>query len=53
MKNDKFVVMYCNTMIGSFEDLKSAIDYVETLKRVDFYLQKNEFSIHIKIDDLV
>ncbi len=47
-KNDLYCVLYCNNMIGTFNDLKTAIDFVENCKNNEWYLQKNEFSIYVK-----
>lgn len=50
MQNDNYVVMYCNECIGTFTKLQNAIEFIEGCKNSEFYLQKNEFSIHVKID---
>lgn len=49
MNNDIYVLMYCNECIGTFNSLEVAKSQLELCKQNDFYLQKNEFSIHIKI----
>ena len=49
MNNDIYVLMYCNECIGTFNSLEVAKSQLELYKQNDFYLQKNEFSIHIKI----
>ena len=53
MKNDNYVVMYCNNCIGTFTTLKNAIEFINNCKNNDFYLQKNEFSIHIKMSEFI
>lgn len=52
MKNDKYVVMYCNNCIATFNDYKQAIEYIENCRKSDFYYNDNnhEFSIHIKVE---
>ena len=48
MKNDNYVVMYCNTIVGTFNTLEVALKVIEDLKKDDFYLQKGEFSLYVK-----
>ena len=49
MKNDIYVIMYCNECIATCNDLVLAIDMIEQFKKDNFYIQKEQFSIHIKI----
>lgn len=49
MNNDIYVLMYCNQCIGTFNSLDLAKKQMEICKKNDYYLQKNEFSIHIKV----
>lgn len=49
MNNDIYVLMYCNECIGTFNSLELAKEQMEIYKKNEFYLQKNEFSIHIKV----
>lgn len=49
MNNDIYVLMYCNECVGTFNSLELAKKELELLKNNDYYLKKDEFSIHIKI----
>ena len=49
MNNDIYVLMYCNECVDTFNSLELAKEQMEIYKKNECYLQKNEFSIHIKV----
>lgn len=52
MKNDKYVVMYCNELVGSRNTLQGAIELINLCKESKYYYndEKHEFSIHVKVE---
>lgn len=50
MENKKFVVMYCDTYIASFDTWEETLKYVEYCKSEEsIYIKKDKIDIYIKL----